>query len=482
MYATKLIALLALSMNLHPVGRIRMDGGVSVDDLRQQICDLVEDAQAIQARADAENRPMNSDEEKQFDAITAEYERLEQDIERREKVANMTARAAQPRGRHVPPAPVQDAGGVPVSDMSRVTVVDRLPRGQLGWPTMGDFCVAVRKAANPSGAGSIDPRLRVNAPTTVSTEGVGPDGGFAVPPDFRADIMRKVTGEETLLSRTDQIPVSGNSFSMPVDETTPWETSGGVQAYWEDEVVLGTQSKLALTNKQVRANRITALVGISDEMLEDAPAVDAYIRRKAPEKINYKVDTALVNGNGVGKPLGILKSPSLVTVTKETSQAADTLFMENISKMYSRMYAPCIGRAVWLMNQDVMPQLIGLNSRTFNVAGSEVVAGGQPMYIGPGQIQSAPNGMLLGRPIVFTQACPTVGDVGDVIFADLTQYLTIVKGGLKADVSMHLWFDYQVSAYRFTLRIGGMPWWASAITPASGSSLTLGCFIALQAR
>ena len=482
----KLLAAVAFMAGyLRPVGRVVMDAS-AIDELRAQLCELVEDAQTIQNKADAEKRAMTEDEVRQFDAISQEVERIEADIERRERLAKMNDRGTQSRGRVVPPSQVDDApraagSGLNVRDPSTISVVDRLPRGQWGWNHIGEFALAVRKAANPGGA-QWDERLRRNAPTTVGQEGVGPDGGFVVPPDFRNDIMEKVTGETGLLSRTDQIPVAGNSFSMPVDETTPWQTSGGVQAYWEDELGQSTQSKPNFTTKQVRANRITALVGISEEMLEDAPAIDAYLRRKAPEKINFKVDSAIVSGNGVGKPLGILSSPSLVTVTKETSQAADTLFAENIYKMYSRLYAPLLGRAVWLMNQDVMPQLLALNSRTFNVAGSEVVAGGQPLYVGPGQIQAAPNGMLLGRPIIYTQACPTVGDLGDVIFGDLTQYLTIVKGGLKADVSMHLWFDYQVTAYRFVLRIGGTPWWASAITPASGSSNTLGCFVALQAR
>jgi HK97 family phage major capsid protein len=220
---------------------------------------------------------------------------------------------------------------------------------------------------------------------------------------------------------------------------------------------------------------------MSEEMLEDAPAVDAYLRRKAPEKINFKVDSALISGNGVGKPLGILNSACLVTVTKESSQAADTFLMENAVKMYSRMYAPLLGNSAWFMNQDVMPQLLLMNSRALDVAGSQVY-GGQPMYIGPGQLSQAPNGMLLGRPIIYTQACPTVGDLGDIIFADMSQYLAIIKGGIKTDTSMHLWFDYGIMAYRFVLRIGGNPWWGSAITPASGSSNTLSCFVALQAR
>lgn len=472
--------------------RFRMDGS-DVENLRAKLVELNQDAMTIQQTADAENRQLSDDEERQVQAIFAEFERTEKDLQRRERMAANDQKLNGSRGRALPPAvsggegpnnrPQAPGSGYQVPDGSRIDIVDRLPRGHWGWNNMGEFSLAVRRAANPNGSGVVDPRLGrfAAAPSTYGTEGTGADGGFLVPPDFRNDIMTKVLAENTLLSRVDQIPVGGNSFMMPVDETTPWQTSGGIQAYWEDEAVVGTQSKPSFTTKQVRANKITALVGMSEEMLEDAPAVDAYLRRKAPEKINYKVDAAIVSGNGVGKPLGILNSASLITVTKESSQAADTLLMENVTKMYSRMYAPLLSSSVWLMNQDVMPQLLQINSRALDVAGSQVY-GGQPMYIGPGQLSQAPNGMLLGRPIVYTQACPTLGDLGDVIFADMSQYLAIIKGGVKTDTSMHLWFDYGIMAYRFVLRIGGMPWWASAITPASGSSNTLGCFVALQAR
>lgn len=490
MFAQYMLKLAALVVG--EPSRFRMESS-DIETLRAKLVELNEDARTIQNHADAESRALTEDEDRQLTAIFNEFERVEKDLQRRQKMIDNEQRLNAPRGRQLPVdvgdpnqnqlAP-RGSTSLQVPNNARIDVVDRLPRGHWGFNNMGEFSVAVRRAANPNAsAGQVDPRLtRLNAaPTSYGNENTGPDGGFLVPPDFRNDIMTKVLAENTLLSRVDQIPIAGNSFMMPVDETTPWQTSGGIQAYWEGEGDVGTQSKPSFTTKQVRANKITALVGMTEEMLEDAPAIDAYLRRKAPEKINFKLDTAIVSGNGVGKPLGILNSAALVTVTKESSQAADTLLMENVVKMYSRMYAPLLGSSIWLMNQDVMPQLLQINSRALDVAGSQVY-GGQPMYIGPGQLSQAPNGMLLGRPIVYTQACPTLGDLGDVIFADMSQYLAVIKGGIKADTSMHLWFDYGITAYRFSLRIGGNPWWGSTITPASGSSNTLGCFIALQAR
>jgi len=65
----------------------------------------------------------------------------------------------------------------------------------------------------------------------------------------------------------------------------------------------------------------------------------SYVLTKAPEVMFWKVNDAILNGDGVGKPLGILNAGCTVTVSKESSQAADTVKAQNIAKMWSRMPA-----------------------------------------------------------------------------------------------------------------------------------------------
>jgi HK97 family phage major capsid protein len=99
-----------------------------------------------------------------------------------------------------------------------------------------------------------------------------------------------------------------------------------------------------------------------------------------------------------------------------------------------------------------------------------------------GSVAGSPYATLMGRPVVPVQACKTVGDEGDIILTDLTQYLVAVKaGGVKTDVSMHLYFDYGQQAYRFTFRMAGQPWWNSTISPENGTN-TLSATVTLAAR
>jgi len=336
-----------------------------------------------------------------------------------------------------------------------------------GFSRLGDFALAVHKASAPGG--QTDPRLLTKAPTTYAHEGAGGTGGFLVPQEWADRLWEIVLGEESLLSRTNQIPTSRNSLSLPVSETTAWGTTG-VQAYWMDEADQITQSRPQFQYRNLRLHKLAALVPASDELLEDVSALDAFVGNEAGRAIRYKADDAIINGDGVGKPQGILNAAALVSVAKEGSQSADTIEADNVIKMYARMPASSINKAVWLINQDVLPQLLAMT------------LGDQPIYLPPNGIIATPFGTLLGRPILLSQHSQTLGDLGDILFVDLSQYLALTKAdGLQASASIHLWFDYDVTAFRFTFRLAGQPWLSAPITP-DNSSATLSPFVALAER
>jgi HK97 family phage major capsid protein len=463
------------------------NGAHTIEDLQNKLTSLMETANNIQALADAENRQLTEAEAADIAAAFAAFEATEGEIARRQHLASLNERLNMPQGRRtapegdVPQGTPPPAAQTPAAPSTpRGSAPARTPRieavrdgGAWGFRSFGEFAMSVRNAS--ARGGNLDPRLIANAPTTYSQEGVGADGGFPIPPDFRTEILRKVMGEDSLLSRTDQQTSSSNSFSVPIDETTTWQTTGGIQAYWEHEASQYSQSKIALTESTTKLNKLTALVPVTDELLADASAMTNYLRTKAPEKMNFRVDDAIVNGTGAGQPLGFLKSSCLVTVNPESGQAADTIRHVNINNMWARMYAKCRRNAIWLVNQDIESQF---NTMSFRDATSSPV----PIYIPPGGLSTSPYGTLLGRPVVVSETAPEIGEVGDISLVDLSTYLSIVKtGGIRSDVSIHLWFDYDVTAFRFVLRIGGQPWWKSAITPKNSSN-TRSCFVTLGER
>lgn len=466
----------------------------TIEQLKTRLVELQETGKAIQAKADAENRDLTPEEIKEFELIQSEFEGVEADIARRATLDAQESRLTASAGRLVlPEKPLQpsnaaDPASTPVVPGKSGLRNQRLPtledRQRWGFQSFGEFCMAVKNSSlNPS---AIDPRLNVTnaAASTYGSEGVGADGGFAVPPEWRSQIMDLVAGEDSILAMTDQQTCAGNTITFPVDETTSWQSTGGIQAYWDSEAATMTQSKPLLRDLTAKLSRITCLVPMTDELLEDSTAMGGYVGPKAGEKIDFKITDAIINGTGVGQPLGILNAPCTVSVAKETSQTAATFHADNAVKMMARLPSKSFARSAWFVNQDVLPQIFKLGFVVASASGT--VAGAGALYLAPGQLsgglQATPYGTLLGRPIVVTEACATLGTVGDVILADMSKYLTVVKAsGLKSDVSMHLWFDQNLTAFRFVLRINGQPWLSAPITRKNGTN-TLSHFVTAATR
>lgn len=460
-----------------------------VEQHRERQESLLESSNAILNRAEAEKRDLTVEEQTEIDNQTKEFEDLERQIGLRERVANQAASLTAPKARQTDPDPLPGDGEEPLhtevprlqnavrptsAGQPRTPAQPRVQaRGNFGFRNMGDFALSVRTACMRGG--DLDPRLR-NAATTYGQESVGADGGFAVPPDFRSDIMSKIFAEDSLIARTDRMQSSSNTITFPIDMTTPWQTTGGIQAYWLAEAATKTQSKPALQEVTLKLNTLAALVPVTEELLEDAPAMDAYLRRKVPEKIDFALSYSLAWGGGAGQPLGWMNSPALVTVSAESGQTATTINATNLTKMLGRLPVQSRQTAVWIIHPDAEVQL------------PLMTLGNQPVYMPPGGLADAPLGRLFGRPVIPHQVANSLGTLGDIMLVDLNQYVTVTKtgngrdaNGLRADVSIHLWFDQDMVAFRFTVRVAGQPWWSSSTAMRNGSN-AMSPFVTLAAR
>ena len=222
--------------------------------------------------------------------------------------------------------------------------------------------------------------------------------------------------------------------------------------------------------------KLAGLAYASEEILADSPiSMENILKKGFADGLTFTLNDVLLRGGGAGRPLGILNAPCLVAVPKETGQAANTIVYENLLKMISRHSNS--GSAVWMANQDCLPQL--------GTMALSVGTGGTAVWIPSNGAAGAPLGTLMGLPLIWNKHCSTVGDVGDLVLADWSQYLIGLKGGQGAtgqfDTSMHVQFVADQIAFRFVFRIDGQPWWPAALTPPQSSD-TLSPFIVLAAR
>lgn len=304
------------------------------------------------------------------------------------------------------------------------------------------------------------------------SEQVGSDGGYLVLPEFNTQILEKVYAND-LFSKTQGYTVTGNGMMFLRNAETSRANGsrhGGLRGYWTAEGGSGTDSKPTFKQVQLRLNKLMVVVYLTNELLDDAgPSIEQYVTRKAADEFNFMLGDALFNGVGGGMPLGILQSPALLSITKEDGQLADTIVSQNVDKMWARRWAG--GSYEWFANQDTQPQLQQLVQ--------EIGTGGQALA--RTDITSAQRQSLKGASLRETEFNPTLGDLGDLLLGDLSQVISITKGGISQEASMHVEFLTDQTAVRFTMRVDARPWEDSPVTPFKGSA-TQSSFVAIAAR
>lgn len=331
-----------------------------------------------------------------------------------------------------------------------------------------------RNKAGDWGGGDWAVRTKANSPTGMAEGFTGADGGYLVPPEFAAQILMRSYAND-LLSRCTVLPVGGNSIKIPaIDESSRANGSrfGGVQAYWRREGASVTATKPRIADIDLSLESLMLTVRTSEEILSDTGGVlEVLLTTIASQELTFKSGDAIVNGDGVGKPLGIMNSSAKITQAAEPGQGAGTIVSENVLKMWSRMHVSARPNAVWLYDQSIEPALATM---TIGTAGAQLA-----MWMPPGGLSQSLYGTLLGRPMIPVEFCQQLGTEGDLILVDLSQVLAATKGGVQTAVSMHLYFDTNEMAFRFILRFDAKPWWLTALTPKSGGP-TQSCIVTLN--
>lgn len=355
-------------------------------------------------------------------------------------------------------------------------IADEADRALAGNPfkNLGEQLVAVKRYAQ----GYEDLRLRAMK-ATGANEGVGSDGGFLLQPTFTDSLLLPMHETGPFSSRVRRLPVGANSNSgvlYGVDETNRATGSrwGGVQGYRVAEGGTITASRPTFKQINWRLKKFAVAVYATDELLADAPQLQAVIQQGASEELAFMVNDDIVNGLGAAGPLGFLNSGALISVTKETGQAAATIVYQNIVKMWSRLHSRSKANATWFINTDVTPQLAAMSLA--------VGTGGVPVYMPAGGLSASPYGSLYGRPVIESEFNASLGTVGDIVLADMSEYLFWEKGGTEAASSIHVQFLTDETVFRFTYRCEGQPAWQTTLTPYKGTSNTLSPFVALATR
>ncbi|MER9665544.1 phage major capsid protein [Mesorhizobium sp. M0203] len=327
----------------------------------------------------------------------------------------------------------------------------------------GDLLFAVRRAALGRG---MDDRLVEVESSSGSNESVPSDGGFLVEKDIADGLLRRTFDVARLTSRARRIPISARSNGAKInalkdDSRATGSRWGGIQMYRIGEGDSLTPSRPKLRQMNLELKKYAGLMYATSEMLADSVLLAGVIQQAYPEELAFMLDDDMFEGPGGAGMLGFMNAGCKVAVAKEAGQATKTVLFENITKMWARLPAGSMSRAEWWVNQDVLPQLMGMSM----VIGT----GGIPVYLPPGGLSQSPYGTLMSRPVMPIEYCNTLGTEGDIALVDPSQYVMIDKGDIQYATSIHVAFLTDEQAFRFIYRVDGQPVDDKPITPFKGT-------------
>lgn len=475
----------------------------SIDALRQRkveieakIAGVIETNQKLLDTASAANRDLTADEAGQFDKGTDSMKALKADLGRQDFMLTEVA------------ALLEREKGI-IGTIVGEAAANADPKARKdGFKSFGEKLQAVAFGAR---SGRPDPRLlfgdlgsdgkfhAAGGSDGAMNEAVPSEGGFLVGADADTKIYQRTYATGAIKSRCSRQTISNNANRLKlrvVDEDSRADGSrmGGVLSYWENEADTVVSSRAKFRAMELVLNKILALVPVTNELLEDAAALEDWIMTNLPTELNFRIEEALINGTGVGQPLGVLNAQACLQIAKYSTDSGAVFTANDVLNMWARFWQPgllnsiasiatenlTVGNAgqtpgsAWFIDQTVIPQLFGMTLGT----GTAVIL----LYHPPGYNGlSGPYGQLLGIPVIPTEHNQVLGTPGDVILADMSQYLLADKGGIKIASSMHVNFKQDEMMFRFTDRVDAQPTWKKPLTPKNGGS-TLAPFVTVATR
>lgn len=428
-------------------------------DFMEKITDLRAQKGALQAQAEGLMAEGKFDE---LDPITDQMEAINKQIKSLERVAD----ASRAQAKDIYDGVLHDGqSGNPKDKENEVK-----PFANLG-EQLKAICDSRKR-------GVVDERLaKVNDAALGANEGTGADGGFILQTDFAKGIMESAVQSSPLLNRLDRFTCSSAANAMrwvSVDETdVSASVFGGVQMYWTSEATTVNASKPQFREMKMDLEKMMGIAYCTDEMLQDAAFMSGFFGSAFTLAADRLLTRAVIAGDGIGKPLGLINSKALVTVDAEVDQVAASFTGNNAIKMQARALPRNRDRLVWLMHPDVEDQLPTLAIHSGEAA--------KFLWNPEGGLGNFDTQRVLNKPVLFEDSCSALGTKGDIMLVDPFYYILLSKGTAKQEWSIHVEFLTDQNCFRMVYRCNGGPKIESPVT-LNNSIKTRSPFVTLADR
>ncbi|MCK5607730.1 phage major capsid protein, partial [Candidatus Pacearchaeota archaeon] len=232
-------------------------------------------------------------------------------------------------------------------------------------------------------------------------------GGYTVPQDFRLPMLDLPTEQPHILQRATVLPAPTGELTFPKGAQTDDNEYGGMAGSWIAEG--GAKSKTDTQFEQVKiaTHEFAMYTQISTRLLaRSAIGMENWIATRGRQVCLDAMDKAFINGDGDGKPLGILQTTGIREVKRQTAGTVDRKDTTNLKYALQPYHR---GAGVYVMNDGVLQALENLED-----------AEGRQLFTA--SMANGPFDRLGGFPYINSTRSPLIGVDGDCTFVDLREY------------------------------------------------------------
>jgi HK97 family phage major capsid protein len=326
--------------------------------------------------------------------------------------------------------------------------------------SFGDFLVALQRH---------DVKRIEGVYKAALSEESGAVGGYLVPVEYSNQILRIATERSIVRAQNPTIVnMTTREFDFPALDHTGSTAGvdprlGGVVATWTEEAGEKTETEPAFKNVKLVYHELSGYTLASAQVRMDAgPMLESMLRELFADAIAFTEDWAFINGDGAGKPLGVLKAPCLLTEVAATS----TLVLSDILAMLEKFLPTRANGGVWFAHPKTLSKLAILADGAANTNN----------FVWANDAKSPIPTMLYGKPLIFTDRVPVLPastgatQIGGLLLADWSQYLIGDRAGLQIDFSEHYKFINNQGTWRFAKYVDGQPKLGAAMYLADGTN------------
>jgi HK97 family phage major capsid protein len=389
----------------------------------------------ILSTADAESRDLSDGETREYDRLDKGVDACNGMIEKLVKVENIEGEQRRS-----------------VRTVNFPSVKTKEAENPDEFRNFGEFLYCVRYKQN-------DRRLEfVEMETREQSMGVGAEGGFMVPKQFRETLLSLPVQAPVIRSRATVIPAGSPpdaELTIPaLNQTADENMFGGVVVSWIGEGQTKPETDITVKEVKLQPNEVAAYITVTDKLLRNWTAAGALLGQQLRTAMVAAEDYQFLRGNGVAKPLGIIGCGCEIIINRAT---ASQIAYADVIGMLARQRSS--EGLIWIASRTTLPQLANLRD-----------AGNNNLWITAqsGLAQGVP-GTLAGIPLIFNERSPALGSKGDLVLADLSYYLIKDGSGPFVSASEHVLFRQNKTVIKAFWNVDGKPW-LSAPIPLEGST------------